>query len=203
MNNTIINKVITKIRKARRGTLYFPDSFINIGNKKAVSKSLQRLVESGEIIKIAAGIYVRPEKDPVLGIVKPGIDKIAEAIARRDKSLIVPTGEYAKYKLGLSKHIPMNYVYLTTGSSRKINLDNNIIIFKKTGARNISAVGTVSRLAIQALRSIGEKNVEENEIKQIVELLKSENKNHLMHDLRFAPEWIREILRTALNKTNA
>lgn len=196
---TIENRILKKIKKARRGALFFADSFINISNQKAVSKALQRLVNAGEIIRVSTGIYTRPEKDPVLGLVLPGIEKIAEAIAKRDKARIVPTGAYALNKLGLSTQVPMNAVYLTDGSVRKIKLKNQSLTFKKTSPKNVTAIGKISKLVIQALRSIGKSKVTYEEIKHIQNILKNENQNHLNHDLRLAPEWIRRIIRSALN----
>lgn len=43
-------------------------------------------------------------------------------IAKRDKAHIIPTGELALNALGLSTQLPMNVVYLTDGSARKIDL---------------------------------------------------------------------------------
>lgn len=202
MTQLIEIKVLTKIKKARGGTLFFVDNFIRIGNQKAVSKALQRLVRKGEIYRVAPGIFVRPVKDPVIGTVMPNIDAIAIAIARRDRARIVPTGAYALNKLGLSTQVPMNIVYLTDGSSRKVKLGRNVITFKKTSPKYVAAVGNISKLVIQALKTLGEKNVDEKIIGRIQILLKEENKNHLEHDIRLAPEWIRKIMRPVLNEVN-
>lgn len=73
-NNMLISaddQILIKINKARRGTLFFIDDFASIGNKKTVGKALERLVNSGELHRVATGIYVRPEKDRVLGVVLP------------------------------------------------------------------------------------------------------------------------------------
>src|SRR5665648_288163 len=94
-------QIIKKIKKARRGTLFFNESFLTIGQTDAIRKALERLVKSGEIQRVAVGIYVRPEIDPVIGKVNPGIDAIVTAIAKRDKARIVPTGIYALNRLGL------------------------------------------------------------------------------------------------------
>lgn len=202
MTQLIENKVLTKFRKAKRGALLFVDNFISIGSQKAVSKALQRLVGKGEIHRVAPGIFVRPEKDPVIGTVLPSVDKIAIAIAKRDRARIVPTGVFALNKLGLSTQVPMNIVYLTDGSPRKVKLAKNIISFKKTSPKNVAAVGNVSKLVIQALKTLGQKNVDDKTIERIQFLLRKENKNHLEHDIRLAPEWIRKIMRPVLNEVN-
>lgn len=193
--------IFEKIKKARRGSLFFIDSFAAIGNARAVNKSLERLVKSGELYRMAMGIYVRPAKDKILGAVLPGIDEIAIAIAKRDKARIVPTGSYAMYKLGLTTQVPLNVVYYTDASARKIKIGKQSITFKKTSAKNLSAIGSISKLAIQALRTIGQDKVKASEIKKIKELLKKEKPYHLQHDLKLAPEWIRKQIGPIQNKS--
>lgn len=191
-------QILDRIKKAGRGVLFFTESFIGYGNNEAVKKALQRLVNKGELMRVATGIYVRPETDNIIGPVTPGIEDIAKAIAKRDKARIVPTGVYALNKLGLSTQIPLNVIYLTDGAARKVKIGNRVITFKKTTPKNVAAVGEISSLAIQALRTIGKENVTTDELKHIQELLKNEKRTRLEHDIRLAPTWIREILKPVL-----
>lgn len=195
---SIDDKVLTKIGKARRGTLYFTDDFLAYGTAKAVSKALERLAASGEIVRVARGIYARLEKDPILGAVKPGTEAIAEAIRRRDKAKIIVTGAMAMNALGLSTQVPINVVYLTDGTARTINLGRRKIVFKKTSPKNLATIGKISSLAIQALKEIGKDKVTDGEIHIIVEQLKKEEPYRLEHDIKLAPEWIRIIMRKAI-----
>ena len=191
-------QILTKFRKARRGSLFFTEDFLRFGNSKAVSKALERLVEKGEIIRVARGIYTRQEIDPILGPVIPGSESIAKAIAKRDKARIVPTGTLALNALGLSTQIPMNVVYYTDGAARKITMGKRNILFKKTSPKNLAAIGKTSELVIQALREIGKDNITQDEIDIILNHLKKEEKHRLEHDIQLAPEWIRKIMRQAL-----
>ncbi len=196
MTISIEELILRKIRKAKRGSLFFPEHFSDFGSAKTVGKALVRLMESGQLHRVATGIYVRPEKDRVLGIVLPGIEEIAEAIRKRDKARIVPTGSYALYKLGLTTQVPMNVVYYTDSTARKIKVGKQTITFKRASARNLSAIGDTSKLVIQALKTIGKDKVTEEELGKIRELLKQEKPFHLQHDLKIAPEWIRKLLKT-------
>ena len=200
MNKSIEVQVFGKIKKSQRGTIFFVESFGSIANAKAVNKALERLVISGELYRVTTGIYVRPVEDKILGIVLPDIDTIAIAIAKRDKARIIPTGSYAMYKLGLTTQVPMNVVYYTDASARKIKIGKQTITFKKASSKNLSAIGEISKLAIQALRTIGKDKVKEDEIKKIKELLKKEKNYHLQHDLRLAPEWIRKLIGSNKNQ---
>ena len=192
------DNILIKIRKAGRGSLFFTDDFIAYGTAKAVAKALERLAAKEEIVRVARGIYARLEKDPILGTVKPGTEAIAEAIRRRDKAKIIPTGAMAMNALGISTQVPMNVVYLTNGTARKINLGKRKIIFKKTTPKNLAAIGKISSVVIQALKEIGKDNATESEIEHILKHLEKEEPYRLEHDIKLAPEWIRIIMRKAL-----
>ena len=94
----------------------------------------------------------------------------------------------------------MNVVYLTDGAARKVVLGKRKILFKKAAPKNLSAIGKISSLCIQALKEIGKDKVTVREKEIIIEHLKNEEPNRLEHDIRLAPEWIRIIMREALTK---
>lgn len=194
MYKSIEIQVLEKINRSPKGALFFVDSFIKISNSKSVNKALERLVKSGEIERIAQGIYVRPETDQYIGKVLPGIEEIAVAIAKRDRAKIVPTGSYAMYKLGLTTQVPLNIVFYSDTSARKIKIGKQTITFKKACSKNLAFIGGISTLAIQALRTIGKDTVTAEEITLIKKILQNENNKHLQHDLELAPVWIRKIL---------
>jgi len=200
VNDTIENKILIKIKKAKRGTLFFSDNFSSIGNTETIRRTLNRLVEAGEIDRVASGIFVRPQIDKIIGKITPKIEDIVDAIARRDKAKIVPTGAYALNRLGLSTQVPMKIVYLTDGSARNIKIGNYTISFIRTSPKNVAAIGKISRLAIQALKSIGKENIKQTEVEQIQNALLKEKISYLEHDLRIAPAWIKEIIRYSLLK---
>jgi hypothetical protein len=200
MIKTVKMQVLDAIKQAKRGEIFFVESLLFAGNAKAVSKALERLVAKGEIVRVTTGIYTRPKQSKLLGNITPSVEEIVKAIANRDKARIVPTGIFALNALGLSTQVPLNVVYLTDGAARKIQIGNRKILFKKTAPKNLAAIGYISKLVIQALRTIGKDKVEPAEEKRILELLKKEKRKHLEHDIALAPEWIRIIMRKALNK---
>ncbi len=118
---TTDDKILTKIKKAKRGSLFFIDDFITFGNSKTVAKALERLEKNGEISRVARGIYAILEQDSIIGELQPSTEKIAEAIRKRDKARIIPTGSLALNALGLSTQVPTNLVYLTDGSARTVS----------------------------------------------------------------------------------
>ena len=199
---SIDNKILKKIKKAKRGSLFYTEDFLSFGSYKAVSKSLERLVNQKQISRVARGIFAILEEDKILGEILPTAEQIAESIRKRDKARIIPTGVLALNALGLSTQIPLNLVYLTDGSARTVQVGNRNIVFKKTVPKNLSTIGKISGLAIQALKEISKEKVTENDIAIILEQLKNEEPYRLEHDIKLAPEWIRVIMRKAIQKQN-
>ena len=197
---SIEDKILTEIKDKGRGNIFFPSDFTSHGEVKAVGKSLERLNTKGDIVRLARGIYSYPEIDTVLGlgVLFPSIEQIAEAIARRDKARIAPTGIYAMNKLGLSTQVPMNVVYLTDGTARKINLSNGRSIqFKYTTPKNLSFTNPLAMLVTFALKEVGRDNMTEDITKQIRNILQKEQKDKILADEALMPAWIRTFTRQA------
>ncbi len=197
---SIEDQILKKIKDNKRGKIFFPANFSEIGSEDAIHQALKRLVEKGILIRIAHGIYLYPKTDTELGILYPPINEIAKAIAKRDKARIIPTGVQALNLLGLSTQVPMKVVYLTDGAQRNISISNQSIKFKKTSPKNLAVKGEISGLILQALREIGNGNVSAEQLKIINELLQKEDPANVMHDARLAPAWISKIMLSALEK---
>lgn len=188
------NKIETVLKSLPKGRVLFVDDFLDYGNSESVKKALFRLKEKEILVRLAHGIYLYPKIDKDLGILFPSTEDIAEAIARRDKARIVPTGVQALNKLGLSPQVPMKVVYLTDGAARTIKVGRRTITFKNASPKNLMAKGEISSLVIQALKTIGQSNVNDEIITKIKTLLKKEQIENRMNDARLAPAWIKSIL---------
>lgn len=197
---SIEDNIWAAIQAKGRGSIFFPADFTAYGETKAVGKSLERLTAKGDIIRLARGIYTYPEIDNVLGlgVLLPSVEQIAETIARRDKARIVPTGIYAMNKLGISTQVPMNFVYLTDGAPRELNLGNGRSIrFKYTTPKNLSFTNPLAMLVTFALKDVGRGNVTDDMKRQIHNVLRKEKKENVMADAPLMPAWIRAITRQA------
>jgi hypothetical protein len=191
---SIDKRIFDKIVSYKRGRILFPEVFTGIGSPDAIRQSLHRLVKRQFLVRLAQGIYIYPKHDKEFGILYPPVEEIAEAIAKRDKARIVPTGAYALNKLGLSTQVPMKVVYLTDGAPRSIQIGNRSIKFKKATPKNLMAKGGISSLVIQALREIGKDHATSKELSRISDLLKKESSLNIVHDAGIAPAWIAKIL---------
>ena len=200
MTHSIENTILNSVRKRGRGTVFFPSDFSKIGEKSAVLKALERMTAAGTIIRVARGIYCYPkiDKELGLGVLLPTYEEIAQAIAKRDKARIVPAGAYAMNRLGLSTQVPMNVVYLTDGTPRKVLINGNRgILFKHVSPRNLAFQNQLALLINSALKEIGQENVTEEDKSRIKALVLKEPKDSILQDIKLMPDWIASIIREA------
>lgn len=195
---SIEEKIYKSIKSQKRGELIFGDDFIAYGSSDAIRQALVRLAGKGIITRVAQGIYVRTVISALIGEILPTAEDVAQGIAKRDKIKIVPTGTHAMNLLGLSTQIPLKLIYLTDGAPREIQIGNRTIKLKKTTPKNLMAKGKTSRLVIQALREIGQKEMDKALEEKIIGLLHTEVRKDLEHDISLAPVWIRKIMQKAL-----
>lgn len=194
---SVENSIRQKIWKMRKGSILFSDDFLSLGTRPSVSKALGELVKESLIVRLAPGIYCKPEKDEVFGfgVLYPGIDQIAQAIASRDRSEIVPTGVYAQNRLGLSTQIPMNAVYLTNGTPRRIKIYNGKgILFKRVSPKTFQFKNKIALMLTLALKDIGEGNVTDEQKGILKKIVNKESRQSLTQDYALMPDWIRTLI---------
>lgn len=194
----VINVIKSRIQDAPNGTLIFNNSFPEFDDEY-VGQILSDLAKKGIVHHLSRGVYLKAEETR-FGLVYPPIEEIAEAIAKRDNAQVIPTGATAQNILGLSTQVPMNVVFLTSGSARKIPLGGRTITFRRAVPKNFAINGKYTRLIVQALKSIGEKNVTDDDISHIKALiLAHQEPDTIQEDLYSMPSWIRRIFIKTLN----
>ncbi|MCD6597314.1 MAG: hypothetical protein J7L04_06485 [Bacteroidales bacterium] len=153
------------------------------------------MTEKDVLIRLSKGIYYYPKNDKLLGLVYPSAEQIGKAIAKRDKARIIPTGSYAMYRLGLTTQVPMNVVYLTDGSARKVQIGKQTIVFKKPSLKNLIAKNQLSNIIIQGLRAIGKENITQAHLLKIKKIIFDSNEMDDLHNnIIYAPVWIQKIV---------
>ena len=195
MTESIESKILRRIVGKKKGWVFAPSHFHDLGNRASVDQALSRLVRSGDVRRLARGLYDYPRKHPDFGDLPPSVDRITAALAEKDNLKIQPSGAYAANLLGLSDQVPAKIVLLTDGSARVVQVGNWHIKFKKTTPKNMATAGRVSGLVIQALRYMKQENIDDKIINKLKRRLSVEDKKQLVSDLRYAPAWIEKVVR--------
>ena len=178
-----------------RGWVFTPTHFKDLGSRNAIASALKRYKQTGLIRQLGRGLYDYPQSDPELGILQPSANALARAIAGREAARLQPTGAYAANLLGLSTQVPVKITWLTDAPSRTVRVGKRQIILRHTTPRNLACAGKVSGLIIQALRYLGQKNVDQQVIAQLNKILDDQSRKQLAKSVQYAPAWIADIIR--------
>ena len=193
---SIHSKIVRRIDGSGRGSVYYSGDFVDIGETSAVKQSLYRLTLEQKLCRLSPGIYYFPEKSKLLKTeLTPRIDKVAEAVARKNKMRILITEPLAANLLGLSTQVPAKYVFLTDGRSRKVAIGNQQIIFKHAAPSIMGLSKRKAGIVIQALRYFGAERVNKKIIEQLQRTLPRKVKNDLVKCVSYAPAWMHKFLR--------
>jgi len=188
-----------QILETENNHVFFRSDFLEY-HQESVGRVLSELVDEGVLIRLSPGIYIKPMISR-FGPVMPSVEKVVNAIAKRDKVQVLPSGAVALNALGLSTQVPMTYNYLTMGSARVLSIGNKKVTLKRGVPRNFAYKTQLIALLVQALRTLGEENVGEAELLQIRKLV-SEESNHenLRNDVLMMPGWMKRIVKPMIEK---
>lgn len=194
MGESIIGQIELKVKRSKNGQIFLPSDFKDLGTSTAIRKALSRLVEQKILVRMGLGLYVTAVHDKIFGLVLPSLEEIATSLAKKEHVKIMPTGQYALNKLGLSTQVPMKMVFLTNGTKKNIRIGKSSIVFQPTTSKKLAMVGSISSLLFLGLEELDLNKLSELEIEKIIGLLKNEDKKKLKHDLKLAPARISDFV---------
>ena len=189
--------VLEKIRKMPRGTIFFIDDFIELGSLRSVRLALMELKKDGLILRPARGIYCYPKiHGEYSGFIMPTAESIADALAAKERVRIIPYGDQAAYKLGLSGLQLSNLKYLTDGPSRVINLsESKKIFFNHTSeVKMFDFCNDTMQMVSSAIRVLTDDCLDGEKKRIIHKHLRSVPDNEFMKDITIPPAWVGEIM---------
>ena len=198
---TIDAKLRSRIYGGGRGSVFTPNDFLDIGGRDAVDKALSRLTVKGTIRRLARGLYEYAREHPELGTLSPDIEKVAKALAGKDRIRLQPAGAYATNLLGLSEQVPAKVVFLTDGPTRTVRIGNQTIQLRRTTPRNMAAARRLSGLLMQAFRYLGRAHVTPERIEHLKLTIPAKDRKQLLKDLPLAPAWMHTLFRELAGAT--
>jgi hypothetical protein len=192
---TIDSTIRSRIFGKGRGAVFIPNDFLDLGGRDAVDKALSRLTTQETIRRLARGLYEYPREHTELGTLSPDIQKVAKALAGKDRMRLQPAGAYATNLLGLSEQVPAKAVFLTDGPSRTVKIGRQEIQLRHTTPRNMAAAGRLSGLLMQAFRHLGREHITPQRMAHLKRTLPAKERKQLLKDLALAPVWMHSLFR--------
>lgn len=194
MQTSITKTVRNKVMHSHFGSVFYPSMF-TLYDPKYVSRVFVNLEREHLVTRVSPGIYVKA-KYTNFGIVYPPVNTLVEEIAKRDHAKIIPAGATAANRLGLSEQVPMQAEFLTTGSSRELNFGGRKVVLKHGAPRNFEFKSNLMSELVQALRSMGEDNLEPRHEQRIAVLLNTaDDKAAIRQDILLLPAWMRKVVK--------
>ena len=185
--------ILKKIQSFPEGEPFVANMFLEIAPYTAIRHTLSRLVKSGYLMRVARGVYVRPKMNRFVGPVPPTSEKIIQL--KSEGETIGITGAEAVQRLGLSTQVILKEIFLTSGRSRKIQLENGReIILRHAAPRKLTLAGRPAGVALAALWYLGKNGVTTETIHQIRRRLPAEEFEALKRESRSMPAWMCERL---------
>jgi hypothetical protein len=193
---SIENTILRRIYGKGRGWSFSQKDFSRIGSREAIDLALHRLLKKGKIRRVIRGIYDYPKFSSLLNKeLSPDIDQVTQALARKFRWQVQPSGPAALNLMGLSTQVPGRFVYLSNGPNRHYKIGKTPIDFQHAVLKEASLKLPESVLIVQGLRSLGQEHITQEVIADIRDWLPPALRGKVLADTRTATNWIYKAIR--------
>ena len=183
--------------------------FLDLGPRVAVDPALHRLVASGDIRRIARGLYDKPGINQLTGKpTYPDYRKVIDALSRRDRIRMVVDGITAANDLGLTDAVPARATVLTDARLQPIKLGNLTIKFQHAAPSRLYWAGHPAMRVVQALYWLRDLLPTDRDqiFKRLLWIFADPIHGKAIQDdlrdgLSTLPEWLQEIVRELLRRS--
>lgn len=180
--------------------MWTPADFSDLGPRPAVDMALNRLVASGDLRRIARGLYDKPWTNPLTGNPSaPDAQATIDAVARRDGLRYVVDGMTAANAIGLTDAVPAKTIVLTPSRLQPVRLDKLEILFKQVAGSKLVWAGRPAMRLVQALDWLKDTMSRDRDslLPKIEALLAHQPaiRDDLKKGFHLLPVWMQELLR--------
>ena len=199
----------SRIHASKKPCVWTADDFADLGSRSAIDLALHRLVSSGDVRRIARGLYDVPAVNSLTGKpTSPDPHDVIDALTRKGKVRILLDGITAANDLGLTDAVPARTDVLTDGRLRPIKLGNLTLEFHYAAPSRLYWAARPAMRFVQALHWLRDMLPSDDGglRRRLVSILRNPNHGKVIRDdLRAGfsalPEWMRAIVRDLLRET--
>ena len=205
MNGTL-TQMRWMLRSWERGRFVFTDDFASLESQGSVRIGLCQLVKDGVLHRIARGIYyyagITGDINVKTSFVMPSKETIAYAVAERERIRIIPYGDQAAKKLGITGMSISMLKYLTDGAPRVINLaKGRKIYFNHTSeVKMFDFCNETMQMISSAIRALGADMIGEREKQILQEAIRKVPDKEFEKDITIPPAWVQAIMLEIWNR---
>lgn len=188
--NTITQTITRRIRAKKRGWVFTPKDFLDVGSRAAIDQTLSRLVKQGTIRRLDRGVYDFPKLHPTLGTLSPSANDLAQAIATQTGDIAFPSGATAANLLGLSTQVPAKPVFMTNGASRTKRIAGRSIKLQHARVPISTQISDKANFVLQALYYLGKNNIDNAVLLKCAAQMNKNDFRNLLPVLPRIPGWM-------------
>lgn len=194
------------LRSWERGRFVFTDDFASLESQGSVRIGLCQLVKDGVLHRIARGIYyyagITGDINVKTSFVMPSEETIAYAVAERERIRIIPYGDQAAKKPGITGMSISMLKYLTDGAPRVINLaKGRKIYFNHTSeVKMFDFCNETMQMISSAIRALGADMIGEREKQILQEAIRKVPDKEFEKDITIPPAWVQAIMLEIWNR---
>jgi Family of unknown function (DUF6088) len=197
------NQIASLITAASPGHVWVPNDFAHLGSRDAIDKTLQRMVQTGDLRRIERGLYDRPTVNSLTKrSTVPDYRAVLDALARRDQLRMLVDGMTAANDLGLTDAVPARVTIHTDARRRSITLDNLVIEFRQTAPSRLYWADRPAMRVVQALHWLKDTLVTDRTrvLARLTQVLTDPThgkaiSNDLLQGFSTLPAWMQDLVR--------
>jgi Family of unknown function (DUF6088) len=193
--------------------VWTPNDFVDLANRAAVDKALQRLSARNELRRIDRGLYDRARHNSLTGeATVADYRAVIRAVARRDKVRVLIDGITAANDLGLTTAVPARVEVLIDARLKPIRLGSQQISFKSAVPSRLYWADRPAMRVVQALYWLKDTLDDPEERARVIQrirdlLFEPTHGTVIRTDLRAGlsalPIWMQELLRDLVGSASA
>lgn len=192
--DAISTTIAKRIRAKKRGWIFTPKDFLDVGTRAAVDQVLSRLTKKKVIRRLDRGVYDYPKQHPTLGALSPSADDLAQAVGAKTGDTVFPSGATAANFLGLSTQVPAKPVYLTNGQSRTKKVAGRTIVLKHARVPIMDRISSAANFTLQALSYLGKDSIDDQTVQQCAKRLNDKDMKSLTAAVSQVPGWMADVI---------
>ncbi|VVE56659.1 hypothetical protein PHO31112_05106 [Pandoraea horticolens] len=155
---TLPESIRLHARSLAEGCFLSPKEFLHLGSRAAIDQAFSRLAKSGDLLRVARGMYVAPVSSR-FGTRSPSPEKVVRAFAEKSGEIVVSHGANSANALGLTQQVPTREIFLSSGRSRKLNLGRSVVTIKHAPQWMLALGSGPAGEAVRALAWMGQAHV--------------------------------------------
>lgn len=157
---SISEKILVEAKRQPEGYAFSAKSLQHLGERAAIDQALSRLCRERSLFRVTRGYYVVPSETR-FGRHLPPIERVVASITEQEGEVFARGGAAAANVLGMTTQVPVRMIYVTSGTSRKLDFSGIKVELRNAPRWQLVNAGKPSGELVRALEWIGPEHADE------------------------------------------